>query len=127
MTKPIVVRIITAKAAIIDAATIIRMRFLLFGCRMLIRLFFVKLIDYLIFFFLDKEIPFGFDGTVFPRRNPHGFSPSMLSNITFIIAVTGMEINMPGIPHKAPPINTTMRLIKAFIFTLDATIYGMIK
>ena len=65
-------------------------------------------------------------GTMFPSRKPQGFIGSMLSNMTFRIAVKGMERNIPGIPQIALPINTAMTEMSAFIFTLEATIFGII-
>ena len=64
-------------------------------------------------------------GTIFPNKYPQGFKDSIWSNITLTMAVKGMERNIPGIPHIAPPIKTTMIETRALILTRDATIFGM--
>ena len=78
------------------------------------------------FFFIKSNFSFEV-GTIFPNKNPQGLNDSIWSKITLRIAVRGMERNIPGMPHKALPINTTIIEIKAFIFTLDATMRGIIK
>jgi len=52
---------------------------------------------------------------VSPNKNPQGFTDSMWSKITFIMAKSGMERNMPGIPHMAFPTKTTMIEKRALI------------
>jgi len=59
-----------------------------------------------------------------PNKNPQGFTGSTWSKITFTMAVSGIERNIPGKPHKAPPAKTTTIETKAFIFTFDATTFG---
>ena len=78
-------------------------------------------VSFLRTFFLAKSNVIFEVGTMLPSKNPHGFRGSILSKMTFTIAVNGMERNMPGTPHNAAPTNTTMMDIKAFIFTLEAT------
>ena len=62
---------------------------------------------------------------VSPNKKPHGFKSSMWSQITFKIAVNGMDKNMPGSPHKALPNKITMMEMRAFIFTFEATTFGI--
>ena len=62
-----------------------------------------------------------------PNKNPQGFKISILSKITFKMAVKGIERNIPGTPQIAPPTITTIIEIKAFISTLEATTFGTIK
>ena len=66
-------------------------------------------------------------GIVSPNKNPQGLSGSTLSQISFIIASSGMERNMPGIPHNALPAITIIIEKSALIFTFEATILGMMK
>jgi len=56
-----------------------------------------------------------------------GLSGVILSKMTFTMAVSGMDKNIPATPHIAPPIKTTTIDTSAFIFTLLATILGTIK
>jgi len=65
-------------------------------------------------------------GIVSPIRNPHGLRDSMRSKINFIIAISGIEMNIPGTPHRTPKAITAIIDTSAFIFTLDATILGTI-
>ena len=65
-------------------------------------------------------------GIVSPNKKPQGFNDSTWSQITFIIAVSGIDKNIPGRPHKAPPQSTTITETKALIFTLEATTFGEI-
>ena len=74
-----------------------------------------------------KGLIFNSGGIVSPNKNPHGFNGSILSQTSFNMARSGMERNIPGIPHKALPTNTTIIEKSALIFTLDATIFGTIK
>ena len=62
---------------------------------------------------------------VSPIKNPQGFKTSIWSQITFTMAVKGMDKNIPGMPHKALPAKITMIEIRAFILTFDATILGI--
>ena len=78
-------------------------------------------VSFLLAFFLLKLNVILVVGTILPSKNPQGLRGSILSKITFTIAVNGMERNMPGTPHNAAPTKTTMIDIKAFIFTLEAT------
>src|SRR3989338_1181156 len=59
-----------------------------------------------------------------PNKNPHGLSESMWSKITLTIAVNGMDKNIPGIPHKAPPAMTTTIETRALILTREPTNFG---
>ena len=63
-------------------------------------------------------------GIVSPNKNPHGFRGSIWSKMSLAIAVIGIDINIPGIPHKEPNASTTMMEMSALIFTFDATING---
>ena len=69
-----------------------------------------------------KEVNGGMES---PSKNPQGFNESMWSKITFTIAVKGIDKNIPGIPHKAPPAITTTIETSALIFTLDPTNFGI--
>ena len=61
---------------------------------------------------------------VSPNKNPQGFNCSIWSQMSFTMASSGMERNIPGIPHKAFPARTTIIEKSALIFTFEATIYG---
>lgn len=63
-------------------------------------------------------------GVVSPSRNPHGFKPSTWSKMSLIIAVSGMDKNIPGTPHKAAPIITAIKQTKALSLTFDPIILG---
>src|SRR3954468_6325649 len=65
-------------------------------------------------------------GIVSPNKNPQGFSGSMRSKITFTIAVSGIDKNIPATPQRAPPISTTTIDTRALMRTLEATILGTI-
>ncbi len=65
-------------------------------------------------------------GMVSPSKNPQGFDDSILSKISFTMASSGIARNIPGIPHKALPAITTITEKRAFIFTFEATIFGII-
>ena len=65
-------------------------------------------------------------GMVSPSKKPKGFRGSMWSHITLIMAMSGMDKNMPGTPHNAPPASTTTMETNALILTFDATILGTI-
>jgi len=45
---------------------------------------------------------------VSPNKNPNGFKGSMRSQMSFTMARSGMERNIPAIPHKAFPARTTI-------------------
>ncbi len=77
--------------------------------------------------FLNFNTPLPISGWLSPSKNPYGASGSILSNITLMMAVSGMARNMPDTPHNAPPISTTMMETSALIFTLLATILGTKK
>ena len=64
---------------------------------------------------------------VSPNRNPHGFRGSMWSQTSFTMASSGMDINIPGIPHMALPTKTTRSENSALSFTFEATILGTMK
>lgn len=64
-------------------------------------------------------------GVVSPNKKPQDVKESMLSKISLITAVKGIDKNMPGTPHKAPPAMTTIRQISALSFTFDPIILGM--
>jgi hypothetical protein len=61
---------------------------------------------------------------VSPNKNPQGFKGSIWSKMSFTMARSGMERNMPGIPHKAFPTITAIIEKSALSFTLEATIFG---
>ena len=63
-------------------------------------------------------------GVVSPNKKPQDFKESMLSKISLIIAVSGMDRNIPGTPHNAAPQNTAMRHISALSFTFEPIILG---
>ena len=63
---------------------------------------------------------------VSPNKNPQGFKGSIWSKMSFTMARSGMERNIPGIPHKAFPAITTIMEKSALIFTFEATILGTI-
>ena len=67
---------------------------------------------------------FKMGGMVSPSKNPHGFKGSIWSKMSFMMARSGMERNIPDTPHSALPTNTTIMENSAFIFTLEATIIG---
>ena len=69
----------------------------------------------------------GFSGMVSPNKNPQGFKGSIWSKITFMMARSGIDKNIPEIPHKAFPAKTTMMAKSALIFTFDETTKGTIK
>ena len=64
------------------------------------------------------------EGIVSPNKYPQGFKGSILSKMSFNMARSGMERNIPGTPHKALPAITAMIEKSAFIFTFEATIIG---
>ena len=66
-------------------------------------------------------------GIVSPNKNPQGFKDSIWSKMTFIIARSGMERNIPGIPHKAYPTSTAMIEKSALILTFEETMKGTMK
>ena len=84
-------------------------------------------LDFRFFLIGICKLKFPISGWLSPNKNPKGFSGVILSKITLAIAVSGMDKNIPEIPHNAPPINTTIIEIRALIFTLLATIFGTIK
>jgi len=59
-----------------------------------------------------------------PNKSPHGLRLSILSKTTLLIAIIGIDKNIPGMPQVISPINTPNSVISAFIFTLDPTIRG---
>jgi hypothetical protein len=63
-------------------------------------------------------------GMVSPNRNPQGFKGSIRSQMSFTMARSGMERNIPGMPHKAFPAITTIIEKSALILTFEATILG---
>jgi hypothetical protein len=46
--------------------------------------------------------------------------------MSFVIAISGMATNMPGIPHNAPNLITAIMDANALIFTFEATILGTV-
>jgi len=64
---------------------------------------------------------------VAPNRSPQGFKDSLRSSMTFITATSGIERNIPGIPHKEAPAMTTIIDVRALSFTLEPTILGIMK
>ena len=65
-------------------------------------------------------------GMVSPSKNPQGFKGSIWSQITFMMASNGIDKNIPDIPHKAFPANTTKIAKSALILTFEETIKGTI-
>lgn len=63
---------------------------------------------------------------VSPNKNPQGFKVCTLSKTSFTIARSGMDRNIPGIPHKAAPAITASMETSALSFTLDPIILGTI-
>ena len=61
------------------------------------------------------------EGMVSPNKNPQGSKGSIWSKISFTMARSGMERNIPGMPHNAFPAITTIIEKSAFIFTFDET------
>lgn len=61
------------------------------------------------------------------NKNPKGLSGSIWSKMSFVIASSGMDRNMPDIPHKAFPANTTMIENNALIFTFEETMIGTMQ
>ncbi len=61
---------------------------------------------------------------VSPNKNPQGFKGSIWSKMSFTMARSGMDRNMPDIPHKAFPANTTMIENNALILTFEETMIG---
>src|SRR5689334_2421511 len=53
-----------------------------------------------------------------------GCSGSISSNTTFMIAMMGIAIKVPGNPHKALPVITPMIEARALIWTLEPMIFG---
>jgi hypothetical protein len=47
--------------------------------------------------------------------------------MSLMMARSGIERNMPEMPHKALPANTTIMEKSALIFTLEETIKGTIR
>lgn len=64
---------------------------------------------------------------VSPNKNPQGFKGSIWSKMSFTMASSGMERNIPGMPHKALPEIIAIIEKSAFIFTFEATIFGIMK
>ena len=56
-------------------------------------------------------------GMVSPNTKPQGFKDSTWSKMSFMMASSGIERNIPGIPHNAFPTNTTIIEKSALIFT----------
>ena len=77
-----------------------------------------------IFLFLKNGFIVNNGGIVSPKRNPQGFRGSIWSKMSFTMARSGMERNIPGMPHKAFPTITTIMEKSALILTFDATILG---
>jgi hypothetical protein len=55
---------------------------------------------------------------------PHGFILSMRSKIILRTAITGMERNIPEMPHIISPLITPSTVISAFILTFEPTTMG---
>jgi len=83
---------------------------------------FCHLVIFLIFFKIGS-IP-NISGMVSPNKNPQGFKGSIWSKMSFMIASSGIERNIPGTPQSAFPAITTITENSAFILTFDATILG---
>ena len=64
---------------------------------------------------------------VSPSKNPQGFKGSIWSKISFTMASSGIERNIPGMPHKAFPTITAIMEKSALILTFEATILGTMK
>ena len=90
----------------------------------LISYFYINLYHKGLTVFLKSGLIFIKGGMVSPNRNPHGFNGSILSQMSFTMARSGMERNIPGIPHNAFPAITTIMAKRALILTLEATILG---
>ena len=78
----------------------------------------------LFFIFFKINLIFNIGGMVSPNKNPQGFNGSIWSQISFTMARSGIERNIPGMPHKAFPAITTIIEKSALIFTFEATILG---
>ncbi len=60
-----------------------------------------------------------------PNNIPQGLRSSTWSQIIFIKATAGTDKNNPDKPVNAPPITTPKIEIRAFIHTLEPTIFGI--
>lgn len=65
-------------------------------------------------------------GKLSPIKYPQGSKYSILSKITFRIAITGMAKNIPEIQATAPPIIIPIIEKNAFISTFEFTTIGKI-
>ena len=70
---------------------------------------------------LDKD----FTSVSSPIKIANGRSGVISSNTTFIVAMTGIAINVPGSPHNTLPVITPTIEARALMFTLDAMIFGI--
>jgi hypothetical protein len=58
---------------------------------------------------------------VSPNKNPQGLKGSIWSKMSFTMARSGMERNIPGIPHKAFPTITAINDV-VIVYQLDEII-----
>ena len=98
----------------------------------------LKASPFIAFYFLKGKILFGIffemslkfnssitiGGMVSPSKKPQGFRGSIRSKMSLMMAVSGIERNIPGMPHKAAPAITAIILVSALSFTFDPTILG---
>ncbi len=77
-----------------------------------------------VLFFLKIGFIFKKEDMVSPSKKPQGFKGSTWSKISLTMASSGMDKNMPDIPHKAFPAKTTMIENSALIFTFEETMIG---
>ncbi|MEI9956149.1 MAG: hypothetical protein WDM90_07575 [Ferruginibacter sp.] len=78
-------------------------------------------------YLLNQISPLCRTGISSPNNLPHGLRLGTLSKIIFNTPINGIAKNIPGIPHKAFPINTITIDTNALIRTLEETIIGIKK